>query len=174
MAVMDIRVLGDPILRQETEPVVEVDDEVRDLLDDMLETMYAADGVGLAAPQVGIGRRITVIDIRDPEVGVLELIDPQIVESSDEVERGEEGCLSIPGLQEIVERPARVVVEALDRDGEKRRIEGEGLLARALQHEVDHLDGVLFVDRVSPLKRRMLLKRWQKVKPDATTITPGA
>lgn len=173
MAVLDIRVLGDPILRRKAEPVAEVDDEVRRLLDDMLETMYAADGVGLAAPQVGIGRRITVIDIRDPEIGVLELINPEIEEVGGEVERSEEGCLSIPGLQEIVERPARVVVEALDRDGERRRIEGEGLLARALAHEVDHLDGVLFIDRVSPLKRQMLLKRWRKVKPETTTITPG-
>ncbi|MFW6201567.1 MAG: peptide deformylase [Gemmatimonadota bacterium] len=173
MAMMDIRVLGDPILRREAESVGRVDDDVRRLLDDMLETMYAADGVGLAAPQVGVGRRITVIDIRDPAVGVLELIDPEIVERSDEVERGEEGCLSIPGVQEIVERSARVVVEATDRAGERRRIDGEGLLARALQHEVDHLDGVLFIDRVSPLKRRLLLQKWRKVRPESTTISPG-
>ncbi|MFW6079151.1 MAG: peptide deformylase [Gemmatimonadota bacterium] len=174
MATMDIRVMGDPILRRAAEPVGEVDDDVRRLLDDMLETMYAADGVGLAAPQVGIARRITVIDVRDPAVGVLELIDPEIVDRSDEVERGEEGCLSIPGVQEIVERSARVVVEATDRAGERRRIEGEGVLARALQHEVDHLDGVLFIDRISPLKRRLLLQRWRKIRPESTTIRPGA
>lgn len=165
MAVREIRILGDPVLRAPAEPVAEVDDEVRRLIDDMLETMYEADGVGLAAPQVGVGRRIIVVDVREPDVPPFGLINPGIVERSEELERGEEGCLSIPGLREIVERPARVVVEGIDRDGTPRRIEAEGLLARCLQHEVDHLDGILFLDRVSALKRQMLLKRWQKVKP---------
>jgi len=142
-----------------------VDAEVRRLMDDMMDTMYEADGVGLAAPQVGVSRRIIVVDIREPDVVPFALVNPVIVERSDEPERGEEGCLSIPGLWEVVERPARVVVEGLGRDGVSRRIEAEGLLARCLQHEVDHLDGVLFLDRISALKRRMLLKRWQKVKP---------
>jgi peptide deformylase len=165
MALHEIRVLGDPVLRQEAEPVAVIDDEVRHLIDEMLETMYAADGVGLAAPQIGLSRRIIVIDVHEGEVPAFGLVNPVIVERSDEVERGEEGCLSIPGLKEIVERAARVVVEGLDRDGNPRRIEATGLLARALQHEVDHLDGILFLDRVSPLKRQMLLKRWQKVRP---------
>lgn len=163
MAVREIKLLGDPVLRRKAEPVAEVDDEIRGLIDDMLETMYDADGVGLAAPQVGIGKRVIVVDVRDPDAPPFALINPVIVERGDEVERGEEGCLSIPGLKEIVERPAEVVVEGLDRDGNPRRIEAEGLLARALQHEVDHLDGILFIDRVSPLKRQMLLKRWKKV-----------
>jgi len=166
MAVREIRLLGDPVLRKVAEPVETVDDEVRRLMDDMLETMYDADGVGLAAPQIGESRRVIVIDIRDPDVPPFGLVNPVIVERSEELARGEEGCLSIPGLAEIVERPASVVVEALDRDGNPTRIEAEGLLARALQHEVDHLDGILFFDRVSPLKRNMLLKRWRKIRPD--------
>lgn len=166
MAVREIRLLGDPVLRKVAEPVETVDDEVRRLMDDMLETMYDADGVGLAAPQIGESRRVIVIDIRDPDVAPFGLVNPVIVERSEELARGEEGCLSIPGLAEIVERPASVVVEALDRDGNPTRIEAEGLLARALQHEVDHLDGILFFDRVSPLKRNMLLKRWRKIRPD--------
>lgn len=165
MAVHEIRILGDPVLRQRAEPVAAVDDEVRQLIDEMLETMYDADGVGLAAPQIGISRRIVVIDVNEKEVPAFGLVNPVIVERSDAVERGEEGCLSIPGLKEIVERSARVVAEGLDGDGNPRRIEATGLLARALQHEVDHLDGILFLDRVSPLKRQMLLKRWQKIKP---------
>jgi peptide deformylase len=164
MAVREIRILGDPVLRTPAEPVAEVDDEVRQLIDDMLETMYDADGVGLAAPQVGVSRRVIVIDVREPDVAPFGLVNPVIVERADEVERGEEGCLSIPGLRDIVERSAKVVVEGLDRDGLPRRIEAEGLLARALQHEVDHLDGILFIDRISPLKRQMLLKRWQKMR----------
>ena len=164
MAVREIRILGDPVLLTPPEPVAEVDDEVRQLIDDMLETMYDADGVGLAAPQVGVSRRVIVIDVREPDVAPFGLVNPVIVERADEVERGEEGCLSIPGLRDIVERSAKVVVEGLDRDGLPRRIEAEGLLARALQHEVDHLDGILFIDRISPLKRQMLLKRWQKMR----------
>lgn len=165
MARHEIRLLGDPVLRQPAEPVAAVDDEIRQLIDEMLETMYAADGVGLAAPQIGISRRVIVVDVNDDDVPAFGMVNPVIVERSAEVERGEEGCLSIPGLKEIVERSARVVVEGLDRDGTPRRIEADGLLARALQHEVDHLDGILFLDRVSPLKRQMLLKRWQKIKP---------
>lgn len=162
MAVLDIRMLGDPVLRRKAEPVGAVDDDVRGLLEDLYETMYDADGVGLAAPQVGIERRVAVVDIRDGEIGPVELIDPEVVEQSEQEATGEEGCLSIPGLSELVDRPANVVVETLDREGEKRRIEAEGLFARALQHEIDHLNGILFLDRISPLKRRMLLKKWKK------------
>lgn len=164
MAVREIRLLGDAVLRQKAEPVEEVDDEIRELIDDMLETMYDADGVGLAAPQVGLSRRVIVVDTREEDVVPFGLVNPAIVETGEERERGEEGCLSIPGLKEIVERPSRVVVEGLDRDGNPVRIEAEGLLARVLQHEVDHLDGVLFLDRVSALKRNMLLKRWKKLR----------
>ncbi len=166
MAVLGIRIMGDPVLRQKAEPLQAVDEDIRRLIKDMFDTMYQADGVGLAAPQVGVSQRVIVIDPHEQDVKPFGLVNPVIVQSGDDVERGEEGCLSIPGLKDIVERPAAVVVEALDGDGQPVRIEAEGLLARVLQHEVDHLDGILFVDRVSPLKRTMLLKRWQKVKPE--------
>ncbi|HEX7052084.1 MAG TPA: peptide deformylase [Longimicrobiales bacterium] len=164
MAVREIRILGDPILRQPAEPVAEVDAEVRTLIDDMFATMYEADGVGLAAPQVGESRRVIVVNVHEPEVEPFALVNPTIVERSEDIERDEEGCLSIPGLKEIVERSAAVVVDGLDRDGNPRRIQAKGLLARVLQHEVDHLDGILFLDRVSALKRQMLLKKWKKLR----------
>ncbi len=166
MAVLGIRIMGDPVLRQKAESLGQVDDEIRRLIKDMFETMYEADGVGLAAPQVGVSQRVIVVDPHEQDVKPFGLVNPVIVESADDTERGEEGCLSIPGLKDIVERPASIVVEALDAEGKPVRIEAEGLLARVLQHEVDHLDGILFIDRVSPLKRKMLLKRWQKVKPE--------
>ncbi len=164
--IREIRLLGDPVLREKAVDVEGVGEATRHLIDDLLETMYAADGVGLAAPQVGVLHCVVVIDVRDPDVGPLELVNPEIVEVSKEVEKGEEGCLSIPGLRDLVERPGRCVVRALDREGGEQRIEGHGLLARALQHEIDHLDGVLFLDRVSALKRRMLLKKWQKLRAE--------
>jgi peptide deformylase len=160
--VREIRILGDPVLRRPGAPIGSVDDEVRGLIDDLFETMYAADGVGLAAPQVGISRRVCVIDVRDPEQPPLVLVDPDIVNLSEELEKAEEGCLSIPEMRDIVERPVRCMVTALDRDGNQLSLQAEGLLARAIQHEVDHLNGVLFIDRLSPLKRRMLLKKWRK------------
>jgi len=166
MAVRGIRIMGDPVLRQKAEALQAVDEDIRRLIKDMFETMYEADGVGLAAPQVGVSRRVIVVDPHEQDVKPFGLVNPVIVQSADYAERGEEGCLSIPGLKDIVERPAAVVVEALDAEGKPVRIEAEGLLARVLQHEVDHLDGILFIDRVSPLKRKMLLKRWQKVKPE--------
>ncbi len=167
MPARGIRILGDPVLRKKAEPVASIDDDVRRLIKDMFDTMYEADGVGLAAPQVGVSHRVIVIDPREQDIKPLGLVNPIILESGDESDRGEEGCLSIPGLKDIVERPASIVLEALDVEGKPVRIEAEGLLARVLQHEVDHLDGILFIDRVSPLKRKMLLKRWQKVKPEA-------
>lgn len=164
--VREIRLLGDPVLRAEARPVAEITAETLVLIDDMLETMYAADGVGLAAPQVGVGVRVMVADSREDGRAPVALVNPQILERSEDTERGEEGCLSIPGVTDIVERAARVVIEGRGRDGQVRRVEADGLLARILQHEIDHLDGVLFFDRLSPLKRRMLLKRWEKVKPE--------
>lgn len=157
--------MGDPVLREKAVPVSAVTEEIRTLITDMFDTMYAEEGVGLAAPQVGIGERVIVVDPRDESVEPFALINPQIVHFAEELDRDEEGCLSIPGLKEIVERAAAVRVEALDREGKPVSIEAEGLLARILQHEVDHLDGILFLDRVSALKRKMLLNRWQKVKP---------
>lgn len=166
MSVRPIRIMGDPVLRQKADAVPAIDEETRRLIKDMFDTMYEADGVGLAAPQVGATQRVIVVDPHEQDVKPMGLVNPVILDFSDDVERGEEGCLSIPGLKDIVERPAAIVVEALDADGNPVRIEAEGLLARVLQHEVDHLDGILFIDRVSPLKRKMLLNRWQKVKPE--------
>lgn len=157
----EIRLLGDPVLREECEPVEELDEEMRRLADDLLETMYDADGVGLAAPQVGVPVRMFAYDVRDPELPSGVLVNPRVVEASG-TRKGEEGCLSIPGLSAVVERPERAVVEGTDPDGDGVRIEAEGLLARCLLHENDHLDGVLFLDRVGPLKRRMLLDKWTK------------
>ncbi|HEX2187600.1 MAG TPA: peptide deformylase [Longimicrobiaceae bacterium] len=162
MSVRPIELLGAEVLRTPAEQVAEVDDELRLLIDDMFETMYAAEGIGLAAPQVGISRRVIVVDVHDEEVEPFALVNPRVVDASIETEKGEEGCLSIPGLAALVERPAHVTVEGLDRDGNPVRIEGGGLLARCLQHEIDHLEGVLFIDRVSPLKRKMLLQKWRK------------
>lgn len=160
----EILLLGDPALRQPAEPVAEVDDEVRELVRDLMDTMYEADGIGLAAPQIGVSLRVFVYDVREPEAPAGALINPEIVEREGVV-KGEEGCLSVPGLSEIVERSERVVVRGLDAEGREVEIEAEELLARCLQHEHDHLDGVLFLDRVSPLKRRMLLKKWRKMEP---------
>jgi peptide deformylase len=162
MAVRDIRVLGDPALRARCEEVEVVDDEVRRLVDDLLDTMEAADGIGLAAPQIGVPLRVFVYDVRDPEIEPGALINPRIVEAGGTI-RDTEGCLSIPGFNEMVERYSTVVVEGLDREGREVRIEAEDLLSRCLQHEHDHLDGVLFIDRLSPLKRRMLLNKWAKL-----------
>lgn len=163
MTVRQLRYLGDPVLRETCREVEAVDDEVRALVDDLMETMYAADGVGLAAPQIGVPLRVFVFDVRDEDLDAGALVNPRIVEASG-TQRESEGCLSIPGLEDIVERSERVVVEGLDRNGEPVRIEADGLLSRCLQHEKDHLDGVLFIDRVSPLKRRMLLKKWSKME----------
>ena len=158
----EIRLLGDPILRETARPVSAVDDELRALVADMFETMYANEGVGLAAPQVGLGIRVIVVDPHDEVTKPFALFNPDVVSQSDATEKSEEGCLSIPGVRDIVERPAACVVEALDTAGKQVRMEAEGMLARILQHEVDHLNGVLFLDHLSPIKRRMALARWKK------------
>jgi len=162
MAKRTIELLGAEVLRRPAKPVAELDDELRSLIDDMYETMRHAEGIGLAGPQIGESRRVVVIEALDEDAEPLALVNPQVVESSSEVERAEEGCLSLPGLTAVVERPARVTVEAVDPQGEPLRIEADELLARVLQHEIDHLDGILILDRVSPLKRRMLLRKWKK------------
>ncbi|HWR44780.1 peptide deformylase [Sporomusa sp.] len=142
MPVMEIRKAGDKVLKIMAMPVDKIDRKIKHLLDDMAETMYAADGVGLAAPQVGVSWRIVVIDVGE---GIIELINPEIV-AKEGCEIGTEGCLSVPGMYGEVERYATVTVEALNRNGKKIRINGSGLLARALQHEIDHLDGILFIE----------------------------
>lgn len=144
MAVLQIREVGDPVLRTKAKEVEEVTDKIRDLLDNMQETMYDADGVGLAAPQVGISKSIVVIDIGR---GLLELINPEIIEESEKTYIDQEGCLSVPNRTDEVERAYQVKVKALDRTGEEFEMEAEGLLARAIQHELDHLEGVLFIDK---------------------------
>lgn len=169
MAIREIVLLGDPILRERAREVETFDDELRELVEDMFETMYHAEGVGLAAPQIGIGRRVFVVDTRDEEDdhgGRVALINPEIVAVSDETDREIEGCLSIPGLEESVERPVTIEIRGLDPRGEEVSFTAETLFARALQHELDHLDGVLFLDRISPLKRRMLLKKWRKLQAE--------
>jgi peptide deformylase len=166
MSIRRLRYLGDPVLREKAAPVERVTDEIRTLIGDMFETMYAEEGVGLAAPQVGVGDRVIVIDPRDEVIEPFALINPEIVHLGEELVRDEEGCLSIPGLKEIVERPASVRIEGIGIAGEPVMIDAAGLLARILQHEIDHLEGILFIDRVSALKRKLLLNRWQKVKPE--------
>lgn len=166
----EVRYLGDPVLREMCREVETVGDDVRALVDDLLETMYAEDGIGLAAPQIGVPLRVFVYDVREDEVEPGVLVNPRIVEATGK-QKEVEGCLSIPGLDEVVERSGHVVVEGLDRDGEPVRIEATGLLSRCLQHENDHLDGVLFIDRVSPLKRRMLLKKWSKMDESGRQVS---
>ncbi len=144
MALRNIRKLGDDILRKKCRPVEEIDERILTLLDDMADTMYSANGVGLAAPQIGILKRIAVIDVGD---GIIELINPEIISVSGS-EIADEGCLSVPGKYGKVERPTKVTVHAMGRDGNEYEITGEDLLARALCHEIDHLDGTVFVDKV--------------------------
>ncbi len=162
MTTRRLHLLGSPVLRQRAAPVERVDDEVRRLVDDLLETMRAAQGVGLAANQVGVARRVAVVDVGEQDPGALVLINPVVVERGVELETAEEGCLSIPDIFADVERPLSVVVEALDRDGAPYRAAASGYKARAIQHEIDHLDGVLFLDHVSAVKRGLLLAKWKK------------
>jgi len=163
VSILDIRVLGDPILRQSTVPVQEITDELRTLVADMFETMHHARGIGLAAPQVGRTERLAVIEI-DGEP--LVVINPEILGSSGKA-KAEEGCLSIPDIYADVERPKDVVVRAMDLDGNVYEIEATELLARCLQHEIDHLDGKLYIDRLSSLKRERLLKRMREERETA-------
>jgi len=160
VSVLDIYVLGAPILRQETTPVTAVTDELRRLIDDMFETMYAAKGIGLAAPQVGRPERLSVVDVADSPFVI---INPEIVLAEGK-QKGEEGCLSIPEIYGDVERAQRVVVRALDREGVPFETDATDLVARCLQHEIDHLHGRLFIDYLSVVKRRAALAKWEKVR----------
>jgi len=165
MAKRAILTLPDPRLRKVAQPVAVVDERVRALADDMLETMYAAPGIGLAAPQVGVLERVIVCDIvteEDAEKAPMVLVNPVVEAASEETVVHEEGCLSIPEYTEEVTRPARVRVAYLDREGAPRTVEAEGLLAICLQHEIDHLDGVLFIDHLSRLKRERIVKKFTK------------
>jgi peptide deformylase len=161
MSLLPIRILGDPVLREETRPVEAFTPELKQLIEDMFETMHAARGVGLAAPQVGRLERLTVMDVHGERYV---LINPEIVEREGTI-KWEEGCLSIPELYGDVTRSARVVVEALDAEGKPVRVEGTELLGVCLQHEIDHLHGKLFIDHLSFLKRQKLLAEWEEEKP---------
>ncbi len=147
MAVLDIRKAGDKVLKEQAAPVAKIDRRIKKLLDDMAQTMYAANGVGLAAPQVGASLRMIVLDAGE---GLIELVNPVVV-AGEGCEVGNEGCLSIPGVFGEVERCAKVKVEGITREGKRVLLEGEGFLARVLQHEIDHLNGVLFIERATSL-----------------------
>jgi len=164
MAILPIITLPDPLLRKISEPVDRVDAEVRRLLDDMLETMYEAPGVGLAAIQVAVTKRIVVVDVGKTEEtrSPLFLINPEIIWASEELSVYQEGCLSVPDYFEDVKRPARVRVRHLDRDSAIQEFDAEGLLATVVQHELDHLEGGLFIDHLSRLKRERVVKKFSK------------
>ena len=168
MAIKTIITAPDPRLKKKSLPVASVDADVRQLMDDMLETMYAAPGIGLAAPQVDVLKRVIVLDIdrEDTKTGPLLMANPEIVEASDEDVTYEEGCLSLPEHYSDVARPARVTVRYLDRDGVQKDLACEGLLATCVQHEIDHLDGILFVDHISSLKRNMILRKLLKTRKE--------
>jgi len=170
MALLDILHFPDPRLRKQARPVEQVDAKVRRLADDMLETMYAAPGIGLAAVQVGAPQRVITIDITEEKNHPLVLINPEILEK-DGIEEMAEGCLSVPGVFENVKRAEHIRFKALDRDGRPFEMEAEGLLSVCVQHEIDHLDGKLFVDYLSSLKRQRIRKKLEK---DARAGSPAA
>ncbi|HEX5184542.1 MAG TPA: peptide deformylase [Allosphingosinicella sp.] len=177
MAIRPILETPDPILRQISAPVDQVTDEIRVLVDDMFETMYAAPGIGLAAIQVGVAKRILVIDLQEPEDeegepvrNPLVFINPEIVETSETVQSYNEGCLSVPEMYAEVERPDRIRARWLDRDGNAHDEELDGLLAVCLQHEMDHLQGILFIDHLSRLKRDMILKKLAKARKERAKL----
>ena len=156
---MDIRKIGDPVLRRPARPVEAINNDIRKICEQMVEAMLRADGVGLAAPQIGIDLQIFVIDV---EGQFHVLINPELVETSEESEETTEGCLSVPGVSAPVTRSQRATVRGTTLEGETVEIEGEGYLARAIQHEMDHLNGNLFVDRLSPARRRSILKEYER------------
>ena len=163
MAIIQIRTMPDPVLSQKSRRVKNIDSPIHRLVDDMLESMHAASGIGLAAPQVGITMRVVVIQL--PEEEEIVLINPQIVRKAGEIE-GVEGCLSIPGYVADVRRAAKVTVKALDRDGKETRFKGEDLLARVFQHEIDHLNGVLYIDHLDSLDE---LRPVEMLQPEETS-----
>ena len=164
MTIKPLIILPDPILRQVSKPIEAIDSEVTKLADDMLETMYDAPGIGLAAIQIGVARRMLVLDVskEGEDKKPLVFINPEVVSASDTRSVYEEGCLSIPDYYAEVERPAVITVKHLDRDGKEQLTEADGLLATCLQHEIDHLNGVLFVDYLSKLKRDRVIKKFAK------------
>lgn len=166
MTVRPILIAPHPVLKRPAEAVGTVDAEVRQLMDDMLESMHAANGIGLAAPQLGVLKQVIVVDVAGPEepANPLCLADPEIVWGSPETVLGEEGCLSLPDQFADVVRSERIRVRFLDRDGARREMDANGILARCIQHEMDHLQGILFVDHLSSLKRNIILRRLSKTR----------
>ena len=172
MALLTVLHAPDPLLKRKALPVESVTDEIRTLMDDMLETMHAEKGIGLAAIQVGVTQRVIVVDISDGEDPdatrtVLKMSNPEFLWSSDDRRSYEEGCLSLPDQYAPVVRPERIKVRYLDYDGEAQEIEADGLLATCIQHEIDHLDGILFVDHISSIKRDIILRKLKKMKKQA-------
>ncbi|MGD9798979.1 MAG: peptide deformylase [Parvularculaceae bacterium] len=169
MAIREILTAPDQRLRQVSTPVEVVDDAVRSLMDDMLETMYDAKGIGLAAIQVNVPKRIIVMDLagEEEEPSPLYLVNPEILDPSDDTNLYQEGCLSVPEFYEEVERPARCRVRYLDYEGVERTIDAEGLFATCIQHEMDHLNGVLFIDHISRLKRDRIIRKLKKEQRQA-------
>ena len=170
MATRPILIAPDPRLKAVSTPVEKVDAEIRKLVEDMADSMYAADGIGLAAVQIGVPKRVIVMDLdqKDGQKNWRVFINPKILWASDEMAVFEEGCLSVPEIYDDVERPARIKAEYLDLDGKRVEMEADGMLATCLQHEMDHLEGVLFIDHLSRLKRAMLIKKLTKAKKLAT------
>ena len=163
MSALNVLIYPDERLRTVCQPVAEINDEIRKIVDDMFETMYKEEGIGLAAPQVNIQQRIITIDLDSENSNQIVLINPEILESSGETGI-EEGCLSIPGFRALVPRKEKVTVKALDREGKEFTLNADGLLAICIQHEIDHLNGILFVDYLSPLKRQRIKEKMQKLK----------
>ena len=165
MTVRRVVLLGEEVLRTPTTEIESFGEETQSLIQDLFDTMYDAEGIGIAAPQIGVSLRVCVMDLTrqdDSESQRLTLINPVMLESSKAVEKATEGCLSIPGMEEVVKRASRIVVRAQDELGRTFDLEAEGLLSRVIQHEVDHLDGILFFDRITPLKRKFALNKWKK------------
>lgn len=169
MAKLDILEFPDSRLRTIAKPVKQVDDALRQVIDDMFETMYEAPGIGLAATQVNVHKQLIVIDISDDNSAPLVFINPQLEVLDDDLEEYDEGCLSVPGFYETVSRPRQVKVKALDRDGEAFEMTADGLLATCIQHEMDHLNGKLFVDYLSTIKRQRIRNKLEKAHKQAAT-----
>jgi len=163
MAILEIRKYPDAILKKKTGQVTEFDYELQKLVDDMIETMYAAPGIGLAANQVGVSKQVAVIDVgaRDDRCDLMVLVNPEIIAEDGEID-SEEGCLSVPDYTTVIKRAEKVRVRAFDRHGKPVEVEGDGLLARALQHEIDHLNGLLLIDRIGRVKREFFRKRFAR------------
>tara|TARA_Y100001970_G_scaffold159191_1_gene194731 strand:- start:934 stop:1458 length:525 start_codon:yes stop_codon:yes gene_type:complete len=172
MTIRKILTEPDPFLRQKSKPVEKVDDSIREIMDDMLETMYQAPGIGLAAIQIGIPKRIIVLDIsKDPEKKEpLYFVNPEKVYTSEDQATYEEGCLSVPGQFAEIDRPNKCHIKYLDYNGDSKELKAEGLLATCIQHEIDHLEGILFIDYLSKLKRSMITKKLSKQKKELERI----